>query len=285
MAGREPYVPRDRGDGRKTDLPARDEDFDPVLERHGGKPQSSSQAFSSRGGRNWRDKRDNSRRDRDYFSSSSSFSRPSSGERKTIYRDSRAPGAGPIVRVVRGASAAQEEEEAAADFFSDESGGSSSELSESSGISGDDSDMDSDSDRKQRRQRRPRSREREPARQFRELGRLRVTANRGGRRVVQGRDDGRSGGPIKSVEGWFVFVRGVHEEATEDDILDLFVEYGNVRSAHVPLDRGTGKLKGYGIVEYAAHRAAADAIQQLDRTQLLGRDIRVDWAFFEPRAG
>ena len=88
-------------------------------------------------------------------------------------------------------------------------------------------------------------------------------------------------GPVKSVEGWIIFVWNVHEEAQEEDILDAFGEYGDVRNIHVNLDRRTGFVKGYVLIEYAERKEADAAIKAMNGADMLGQTLGCDFAFRE----
>jgi RNA recognition motif-containing protein len=75
-----------------------------------------------------------------------------------------------------------------------------------------------------------------------------------------------------------IYVGNLSFQATEDDIKDVFAEYGEVTRISLPIDRETGKKRGFAFVDMAEEAHEDAAIAELDGAEWLGRELRVNKA-------
>jgi RNA recognition motif-containing protein len=75
-----------------------------------------------------------------------------------------------------------------------------------------------------------------------------------------------------------IYVGNLSFQATEDDLREVFAEYGEVKRISLPTDRETGRKRGFAFVEMADEAHEDNAISELDGAEWLGRELRVNKA-------
>ena len=75
-----------------------------------------------------------------------------------------------------------------------------------------------------------------------------------------------------------LYVGNLNYSISENELANIFGNYGEVISVKLIIDRETGKPKGFGFIEMADENAAKQAIQELEGSDLKGRTMRVNEA-------
>ena len=75
-----------------------------------------------------------------------------------------------------------------------------------------------------------------------------------------------------------IYVGNLSRDVVDDDLLQAFKEFGEVKTAAVLKDRYTGEARGFGFVEMPNKEEAQKAIQALNSKELKGRHMIVNEA-------
>lgn len=75
-----------------------------------------------------------------------------------------------------------------------------------------------------------------------------------------------------------IYIGNLSFQATEEDLREVFVEYGTVKRVTLPTDRETGKKRGFAFVELDTEKEEDSAIEELDGAEWMGREIRLNKA-------
>lgn len=75
-----------------------------------------------------------------------------------------------------------------------------------------------------------------------------------------------------------IYVGNLSYQVTDEDLKEVFKEYGEVKRVQVPTDRETGKMRGFAFVEMSTEDEETAAIDALDGAEWMGRSLKVNKA-------
>ena len=79
-----------------------------------------------------------------------------------------------------------------------------------------------------------------------------------------------------------IFVGNLPFRAEREDVIQLFAPFGEVQNCSLPLERDTGRKRGFAFIEMVDEATESTAIDGLQGTELMGRPLRINKA--EPRS-
>ena len=75
-----------------------------------------------------------------------------------------------------------------------------------------------------------------------------------------------------------IYIGNLHYNVNEEELKEIFKEYGEVMSVTIITDKYTGRSKGFGFIEMLNDEEASKAIDNLNGTELRGRKVIVNLA-------
>ena len=81
-----------------------------------------------------------------------------------------------------------------------------------------------------------------------------------------------------------IYVGNLPYSAGDQDLQELFEQYGSVNSARVIVDKFTGKSKGFAFVDMPTKSEADQAIDAINGSDFMGRNLRVNESQPKPRS-
>lgn len=75
-----------------------------------------------------------------------------------------------------------------------------------------------------------------------------------------------------------IFVGNIGPDVKEEELNELFSEYGDVESAEIVYDKLTGESRQFGFVKMIDKTAANNAINSLNGKEFKGNELRVNEA-------
>ncbi|AFY71006.1 RNP-1 like RNA-binding protein [Thalassoporum mexicanum PCC 7367] len=75
-----------------------------------------------------------------------------------------------------------------------------------------------------------------------------------------------------------IYIGNLSYQATQQDVEEIFNDYGSVKRVQLITDRETGRMRGFGFVDMSDEDEEDNAIENLNGATWMGRALKVNKA-------